>query len=135
MLRFISRLDLHGQVPVDPEQLLLRAGKPQMGPHPCPYLLVCERLGYVIDPACVEGLELIFRFGEGADEQDGYVAGGGGLLHPPADLEPVHPGHHDVENGEVQAFFGADGLPRLVAITGDDYIIPPIDQLGLQKAH
>ncbi len=54
---------------------------------------------------------------ERGDDDDGKLSGLRVLLQPPADLEPVHARHHDVEQHEIAEPARADG-ERLFAVRG-----------------
>ena len=60
-----------------------------------------DRLGDVVHGAELEARHLVGHFAARRQEDDGGVAGFGLRLEPAADLEPVDPRHHDVEQHQV----------------------------------
>ena len=71
----------------------------QQRPQPRLQLGERERLHQVVVGAGVEAVDPVGdRVARGQHQHRGAIAGGS---HPPADLEPVDPGHRDVEHGRV----------------------------------
>ena len=96
----------------------LLVGAPQRGADVREQHLGFERLGQVAVGAGVEPLDRVGRLAAGRQQHDGQVGGPGVLAQPPQRLEPVHAGHHDVEEDEVRrpalpAFERVDAVHRL----------------------
>ena len=62
-------------------------------------LVHAERLGQVIVRAFIERLHLLPLLGAGGQDEDGHVAPG---PQAAADLQPVHAGHHQVQDDQVR---------------------------------
>ena len=88
-----------------------------------------ERLGDVVVGAELEAEDLVDLLGLGGehDDRDG-VAG----ADPPADLQPVHPGHHHVEHDEVEVAL-VEARQRLTAVGGGRHLVAVLAQREAQQ--
>jgi hypothetical protein len=88
---------------------------PQPGPDPLDELVEVGRLDDVVVGAGGEARHHGLGAGPGGEHHDHGLGEGAAGANPAADLEPVHPRHHDVEHHGVGAFRGgqANGLRRL----------------------
>jgi len=93
----LARLDLERQVG-KLQDGRRRRRPPKQGPDAGQQLGVGKRLDQLVVGAAVEPPDPIRRCGASCQKQDGQLAIGSQLS---ADLQAVHPGHHDVEHHQV----------------------------------
>src|SRR5713101_4444616 len=62
-----------------------------------------------------------------------HVGGSVSLTDFAADFHPIHPWHEPVEDRQRGRFCTLEDLPRLGSITGNDNLMPNLDQGGLQQ--
>ena len=105
-------------------ELAVKGPDPQMGAHPRRNLVRLKRLGHVIRRAHGKGRDLVLGLGERGDEDYRDLLEGPVGLQAPADLEPVHLGHFDVEQNQVGRI-GLGGHERLLSAGGRTRLIAP----------
>ena len=100
--------------------LFLRGACPaQERPDPGLQLQDIEGLGQVVIGAVVEADELVHVLHLGGEEDDGHI---GKLPDLAAGGEPVHNGHHHVQNDQVRLLF-LGHLHSLLAVGAGDHIV------------
>ena len=115
--------DLLAQIRV----LLVHAPNAEHGTHPGHELDRIEGLGHVLVGPLGQTSDQGVGLGEGGHHDDGDEVGGLAVFEAPADLVPVHAGHHDVEKDEIRLLVLEDfeglcsvgRLDDLVAIPGE----------------
>ena len=91
-------------------------------------LVACIRLRDVIDGAQFQALHPLIHVGNSADEHQWRFARRFGLLQPPADLQPVDPGEHEVQknqvgllpSGQLQGVLACLGTEDLISLAPED---------------
>ena len=105
-------------------QLPPHAVQVHVGGHPCLDFLQMERLGDIVVAAGLEGPDLVGHVFQRTDENHRDIAQPQVGAQAPAGLEPIHAGHHHVEQdqvgrtaaGKLQAFGTAGGKADFVVV-------------------
>ena len=99
--------------------------------HAGPQLEGVERLGHVIHGAEVQALHLVFDVRGAREEKDGDHAQFRLGLHGPANIEPGHIGHVNVEQDQVGLFPAGGGKSGRAAEFGTNlHVLPGKPGLG-----
>jgi len=97
-------------------------------------LVEVDRLRDIVDRADAQALQLALLVGPRRDEDDGDRAGLLVGLHPLAHLDPVHVGHHDVQQHQVR-LVPLDQRKPVPPIVRGDHLQALALKLSLEKLH
>jgi hypothetical protein len=119
-LRQLAGLDL--KAPGLVLGLVVQGLDPEHGLDPGDQRGLVDRLGQVLLGAGLEALDHVDRVRLGGDQDDRHERQPGLALEPPADLDAVHLGHHNVEQDEIRMVFAGGRQGGLAVGRGQDVV-------------